>query len=206
MWKKQELNFKNLMMDYRLKTDIKSYFTKGKVYGKKGDRVKEVSKLEPQAIFKIFKHYSLNEVWDFEQVVQIAENLELKGKLPSGFMLLQPQSWSEDVWTDITRMRTLNGSQWSLGKEMHICPLQFDIVDRIIEQMSNPGDVVLDYFAGLFTVPLRAMMKGRKGYGIELKHEYFLDGVNYCKAEELKQGVPTLFELIEAEKEREEVA
>jgi hypothetical protein len=32
------------MMDYRLKTDIKSYFTKGKVYGKKGDRVKEVSK------------------------------------------------------------------------------------------------------------------------------------------------------------------
>lgn len=169
-----------------------------------GDRLldpEEINKLECADIFKLFKKHSLNEVWDFEQIVSIAENVEVQGKLPSGFMLLQPQSWSEDVWTDITRMRTLNGSQWSLGKEMHICPLQFDIVDRIVEQMSNPGDVVLDYFAGLFTVPLRAMMKGRKGYGIELKHEYFLDGVNYLKAEELKQGVPTLFEALKLEED-----
>lgn len=163
-----------------------------------GDRLldpEEVSKLECDQIFKLFKKHSLNEVWDFEQIVSIAENLEAQGKLPSGFMLLQPQSWSEDVWTDITRMRTLNGSQWSLGKEMHICPMQFDIADRVIEQMSNPGDLVLDYFGGLMTVPLRAIKKGRKGYGIELNPTYFLDGANYLKAEELKQDVPTLFDL-----------
>lgn len=163
-----------------------------------GDRLldpKEISKLECADIFKLFKKHTLNEVWDFEQIVSIAENVEVQGKLPSGFMLLQPQSWSEDVWTDITRMLTLNGSQWSLGKEMHICPMQFDIADRVIEQMSNPGDIVLDYFAGLFTVPLRAIKKGRKGYGIELNPTYFLDGANYMKAEELKMNVPTLFDL-----------
>ncbi|MDQ7947654.1 MAG: DNA methyltransferase [Pedobacter sp.] len=164
----------------------------------------EVATLEADAIFKLFKHHTLSEVWDFEQIVKIAENLEVQGKLPSGFMLLQPQSWSEEVWTDITRMLTLNGSQWSLGKEMHICPMQFDIADRVIEQMSNPGDVVLDYFGGLMTVPLRAIKKGRYGYGIELSPTYFLDGANYMKAEELKMDVPTLFDHIELIKKENE--
>ena len=79
--------------------------------------------------------------------IKIAETLELHGKLPTSFMLLQPQSWNDDVWTDITRMLTLNSSQWSKGKEMHLCPLQFDIVDRVIEQMSNVGDIVYDPFS-----------------------------------------------------------
>ena len=164
-----------------------------------GDRLldpEEVARLESDAIFKIFKTYSLEEVWDFEQVVQIAENVEAQGKLPPGFMLLQPQSWSDEVWTDITRMRTLNGSQWSLGREMHVCPFQIDIVERVIDQMSNPGDTVLDYFGGLGTVPLVAIQKGRKGYGIELNPIYWADGANYLKAEEQKQDIPTLFDLI----------
>ncbi len=164
-----------------------------------GDRLldpEEVAKLESDAIFKLFKTHSLEEVWDFEQVVSIAENVEAQGKLPPGFMLLQPQSWSEEVWTDITRMRTLNGSQWSLGREMHVCPFQIDIVERVIDQMSNPGDTVLDHFGGLGTVPLIAVQKGRKGYGIELNPIYWSDGSNYMKAEELKQSVPTLFDLI----------
>ncbi|WP_316851198.1 DNA methyltransferase [Pedobacter agri] len=159
----------------------------------------EVSRLESDAIFKLFKAYSLEEVWDFEQVVQIAETVEAAGKLPPGFMLLQPQSWSEEVWTDITRMLTLNGSQWSNGKEAHVCPMQFDIADRVIEQMSNPDDIVLDYFGGLGTVPLRAIKKGRRGYGIELNPVYFLDGAGYLKSEELKRNVPTLFDLTEKE-------
>jgi DNA modification methylase len=164
-----------------------------------GDRLlesNEVAKLESDAIYKLFKTYSLTEVWDFEKVVKIAETVETQGKLPPGFMLLQPQSWTPEVWTDITRMLTLNGSQWSNGKEAHVCPMQFDIADRVIEQMSNPGDLVLDYFGGLGTVPLRAIKKGRKGYGIELNPVYFMDAISYLKAEELKQNVPTLFDLI----------
>jgi DNA modification methylase len=47
-------------------------------------------------------------------------------------------------------------------------PLQFDIADRVIEQMSNEGDIVLDPFGGLMTVPFRAILKKRKAIGIEL--------------------------------------
>jgi len=81
----------------------------------------ELAKLEPDVIFNEYKRFSLEQVYDFEFNVKIAETLELHGKLPSGFMLLQPQSWSDEVWTDVTRMLTLNGSQWSKGKEMHFC-------------------------------------------------------------------------------------
>lgn len=164
-----------------------------------GDRLmspEELGKMEHSDIFQSFKDHSLNQIYDFEQHVQIAEELEILGKLPSGFMLLQPQSWSEDVWTDITRMLTLNGSQWSMGKEMHICPMQFDIADRVISQMSNPGDVVYDPFGGLMTVPLRAMLLERYGLGHELSPQYFLDGAAHCKAAEQKINVPSLFDML----------
>lgn len=167
-----------------------------------GDRLldpDEVKKLDADVIFKLFRDYSMKEVWDFETIVSIGENLEAQGKLPPGFMLLQPQSWSDEVWTDVTRMLTLNGSQWSKGKEMHLCPMQFDIADRVIIQMSNPGDIVLDYFGGLMTVPYRAIKHGRYGYGIELSPSYFVDGVSYCRAMEAEVSVPTLFDLVSEE-------
>lgn len=165
--------------------------------GDRGITPEELAKMEPSQIYQWFKNYTLSEIWDFEYVVKIAETLEVKGKLPSGFMLLQPQSWSEEVWTDVTRMLTLNGSQWSKGKEMHLCPMQFDIADRVIEQMSNPGDIVLDPFGGLMTVPYRAIKKGRYGIGIELSPQYFLDGAVYCKAAEQNVNMPSLFDVLE---------
>jgi hypothetical protein len=161
----------------------------------------ELAKLEPNVIFQEYKRFSLEQVYNFEFNVKIAETLELQGKLPSGFMLLQPQSWSNEVWTDITRMLTLNGSQWSKGKEMHLCPMQFDIADRVIEQMSNPGDIVLDPFGGLMTVPYRAILKGRYGLGVELNHSYFLDGAPYCRAAESDVTMPSLFDFISQEEE-----
>ncbi|MBG0514566.1 DNA methylase N-4 [Elizabethkingia meningoseptica] len=157
----------------------------------------ELAKLDHKNIFQEYKRYSLDTVYNFEHNVKIAETLDLKGKLPTSFMLLQPQSWSDEVWTDVTRMLTLNGSQWSKGKEMHLCPLQFDIVDRVIDQMSNEGDIVLDPFSGLGTVPYRAILKKRFGIGIELNSGYFFDGVSYCRAAEEKMNMPSLFDLLE---------
>jgi hypothetical protein len=78
-------------------------------------------------------------------------------------MLLQPPSWHPDVWTDIARMRTLNTMQAQKGKEQHLCPLPFDIVERLIRRYSNEGDLVLDPFAGIGTVPLEARKLGRRG-------------------------------------------
>jgi hypothetical protein len=148
-------------------------------------------------MFKVFRDISLNEVYDFEYHVAIGDALQVTGKLPTDFMLLQPQSWSEDVWTDITRMRTFNCAQSNKGKEQHLCPMQIDLARRVIKQMSNPGDRVLDIFGGLMTVPAIAVEEGRYGVGFELGHNYFLDGAVYCKAAEQKRKLPTLFDLIE---------
>ena len=156
--------------------------------------------LEHDQIFQRFKNWSLSSVYDFDFHVKLGETLEAAGKLPSGFMLLQPQSWSEEVWTDITRMLTLNGSQWSLGKEMHICPFQLDLVGRVIVQMSNKGDKVLDPFAGLFSVPKLAIELERYGIGYELNPTSFLDGVHYCQAAEAEKSTPTLFDTLEEER------
>lgn len=155
----------------------------------------EIVSLDHDQIFKMFREYSLNNVYDFEHHVKIGEALEEKGKLPVTFMLLQPQSWSDEVWTDITRMLTLNSSQWSKGKEMHLCPMQFDIADRVIEQMSNEGDIVLDPFGGIMTVPYRAILKRRYGVAWELNPSYFMDGAAYCKAAEMETNMPTLFDV-----------
>lgn len=164
--------------------------------GNRGLTPEDLKGLEHKSIFRMFRDYSLNNIYDFEHHVSLGEALEATGKLPSDFMLLQPQSWSDDVWTDVTRMLTLNGSQWSKGKEMHLCPMQFDIADRVIEQMSNEGDIVLDPFGGLMTVPYRAILQKRYGIGFELSPSYFLDGAQYCKAAEQKIGMPTLFDAV----------
>jgi hypothetical protein len=165
-----------------------------------GDRLltpEEYTGLDADVIFKLFKKYTLENVYDYEHHVAIGEVLEQKMKLPPGFMLLQPQSWSDDVWADITRMLTLNGSQWSKGKEMHLCPMQFDIADRVINQMSNEGDIVLDPFGGLMTVPFRAIKLRRKAIGIELSPSYFIDGATYCRMAEEQMSTPTLFDIAE---------
>lgn len=101
-------------------------------------------------------------------------------------------------------MRTLNTIQSVKGKEQHLCPLQFDIVNRVIEQMSNPGDIVLDPFGGLMTVPYCALNKGRKGWGIELSPVYFLDGAQYCAQAANNKQAPSLFDFLDDEQKADE--
>ena len=157
----------------------------------------ELVDLPHDQIFQLFRDYSLSEIYDFEHHVRIGEALEERGRLPVTFMLLQPPSWHPDVWSDITRMRTLNSFQSAKGREMHLCPLQFDIVDRLITQLSQSGELVLDPFAGLMTVPYCALRLGRRALGIELNPGYFADGAAYCKAAEMEMATPSLFDLDE---------
>jgi DNA modification methylase len=78
---------------------------------------------------------------------------------------------------------------------MHLCPLQFDIVDRLIVQLSMAGETVYDPFAGLGTVPLRALKLKRRGLGTELSPSYFDDAVWYLKRQEAEAAIPSLFDL-----------
>lgn len=117
------------------------------------------------------------------------------GRLPVTFMLLQPQSWHPDVWTDVTRMLSLNSQQAQAGREQHLCPMQFDIADRVIAQFSQEGETVYDPFGGLMTIPLRAVRLKRFGLGCELSPSYWADGVRYVEAMEKKLAIPSLFDL-----------
>jgi len=169
-----------------------------------GDRfptTEEIRSMPHGAIFKAFRRYGLENVYEYEQHVGIGEDMEEDARLPVTFMLLQPPSWSPDVWTDVARMRCLNGEQKHKGKQMHLCPMQFDIADRIINQLSAPGDIVFDPFGGLMTVPYRAIKLGRYGMGVELSKPYYLDGLYYCQQAAEKKAQPSLFDFLDAEEE-----
>lgn len=154
----------------------------------------ELEGLDQAQIFQMFKRHSLQNVYDWRHDVTIAEAVDASGWLPTTFMLLQPQSWHPDVWADVVRMRTLNTTQAAKGKDQHLCPLPFDIVERAIEQYSMDGEVVFDPFAGLGTVPYCAVKLGRQGLGVELANAYFLDACGYCYAAEREVSMPSLFD------------
>ena len=151
--------------------------------------------LDAAQVFQTFKRWSQESVYDYEANVALCDALAAKGMLPPGFMLLQPQSHSEDVWTDVARMRTLNTLQAAQDRVQHLCPMQFDIADRLITRFSMPGEEVADPFSGLGTVAHQAVKLGRRGYGTELSPVYFDESVRYLRALERKRSVRTLFDL-----------
>jgi DNA modification methylase len=154
----------------------------------------EMASYGPAKLAKMFTDYSLQNVYDHEFHVRIGEELDAMSALPSTFMSLAPGSHHQDVWHDVNRMITLNGAQTQRGLQNHVCPLQFDIVDRLIERYSNKGETVYDPFGGLMTVPYRAIKLGRRGRASELNTSYFFDGVQYLKAIEREVSMPSLFD------------
>ncbi len=146
-----------------------------------------------------YRKYSRDNIYDYAEHVALAKDLDAQDKLPASFMVVAPGSWTDTVWDDINRMRTLNTAQSQRRKQMHVCPLQIDTVDRLINRYTNQGETVYDPFAGLFTVPYCAIKLGRKGIGVELNTEYFRDGVGYCREAEAAKTAPTLFDFMEAQ-------
>jgi DNA modification methylase len=161
-------------------------------------RADEMAGYSAETLYRAFRDYNAKNLYDYDFHIRLGERLDAKGSLPATFMSLAPVSHHPDVWADVNRMRTLNGEQTRRKQNNHICPLQFDIVDRIITRYSNPGELVFDPFAGLMTVPLRAMKLERRGYGVELNPDYFTDGVKYLKIEEQDLNAPTLFDFEKA--------
>jgi hypothetical protein len=162
-----------------------------------GDRLlthDELKKIPVDKLQSTYRDFSRHEVYNYKDHIELSKYLDSKGSLPAVFMVVAPGSWSDLIWDDINRMRTLNGSQSAKNLQMHICPLQFDIVERLITRYSNLEDVVFDPFAGLFTVPYLSVKMGRKGIGIELNAESFHDGMEYMNAAENEWDAPSLFD------------
>lgn len=165
-----------------------------------GDRIptpEEIAEMKIENIQKAYRKYSRATVYNYSAHCRLAKNLEDSGKMSKEFMTVAPGSWTWEVWDDINRMLTLNANQIRKRAQMHICPLQFDIVERIIEAYSKPGDLVYDPFGGLMTVPMMAVKMHRRGYGCELNPDYFRDGVGYLQAAEDEIKEPTLFDFME---------
>lgn len=158
----------------------------------------ELAALPVEQRSRVFTQQTLEQVYDFDSHVSIGEKLHGRGALPATFMSLAPGSWHPEVWHDVNRMRTLNGDQKARNLQMHVCPLQLDIVDRLITRYSNEGDLVFDPFGGLGTVARQALLKGRRGRTVELNTGYFLDAVKYLEAAERDVTMPTLFDALSA--------
>ena len=165
-----------------------------------GDRLiskDELKEISVDNLQKAYRKYSRESVYNYEEHVKLAKELDKDGRLPATFMVVAPGSWNQlEVWDDINRMRTLNTTQSRRRAQMHVCPLQLDIVERIINRYSSPGDVVYDPFGGLMTVPMTAVKMGRYGKGCELNPDYFRDGVGYLQAAENEMDELTLFDFM----------
>lgn len=170
-----------------------------------GDRLVSKEELEGCSVDilqSVYRKYSRENVYNYHEHVELAKKLDENGKLPAIFMVVAPGSWNDlEVWDDINRMRTLNTTQTRRRQQMHVCPLQLDIVERIINRYSNEGDLVLDPFGGLMTVPMTAVKMKRRGYGIELNSDYFRDGVGYLQEAENDRVTPTLLDFFNLESE-----
>lgn len=107
------------------------------------------------------------------------------------------QRYASPVWTDINQTRTLQyRSARDEKDEMHISPLQLDVIERCIDLWSNPGDTVLTPFLGIGSEVYCAVNMGRKGIGIELKPSYFAQAVKNIA--QLKSATNSLFDRVEA--------
>lgn len=152
-----------------------------------------LKRLDLSDVLKIWKEVEHNERYDFKKHVEICERLDEIKKLPSSFMAVPPQANSTEIWDDITRMKTLNSTQAKKNLTKHICPLQLDIIERLIERYSNEGDLVADPFGGIMSVTYQAVKMGRKGFATELNSEYWSDGVKHLRSIAIKSQALTLF-------------
>lgn len=93
------------------------------------------------------------------------------------------QRYASSVWDDIRIDNVLpfNDAR-DPDDEKHVHPLQLDVIDRLVELYSNPGEVVLTPFMGVGSEVFSPVSLGRKGIGIELKDSYFKQATINLKA------------------------
>ena len=134
--------------------------------------------------------------YDHEEHVKLCEMVG--DRLPSRFMLFPTMVAADNdeyVWTDILFMRTLNMQNARRRLAKHVCPFPMDIPRRLVVRYSNPGDLILDPFNGLGTVPYVALEEGRRAMGVELNSDYYRISTQYLTELEINLSAPTLFDM-----------
>ena len=163
-----------------------------------GDRFmsyEELAASDMKSVFNRWREFDKKNIYSYDEHLKVCNDLEKSNKLSRLFMTIPPTSPTDMVWTDVNRMNTLNANQANRKKEKHICPLQLDIISRLINRFTMKGDVVDDPFGGLFSTAYKALEMERKAISAELNPSYYDDGLFYLKSIEYKINVPTLFDL-----------
>lgn len=97
---------------------------------------------------------------------------------PDEFPVSMWQEWASPVWMTIDQTNTLNVRDARDDADgRHMCPLQLDVIERVVKLWTNPGEVVMSPFGGIGSEGVGALTYGRKFVGVELKESYWRKGV-----------------------------
>lgn len=114
--------------------------------------------------------FTAEELWEYLQN-NFADHKDPKSNKLSHYIW---QRYASSVWDDV---RIDNVLPFRDAKEeddeKHVHPLQLDVIDRIVELYSNPGETVLTPFMGVGSEVYSPVSLGRKAIGVELKDSYF---------------------------------
>ena len=103
--------------------------------------------------------------------------------------------WAEPAWLDIKETDTFNTLEAKSEEDtVHICPLQKEVIRRLVLLYSNPGELVFSPFAGIGSELRVALKLGRRAYGCELKPEWYELAKKRCRQVSAVTAAPTLFQ------------
>ncbi len=92
--------------------------------------------------------------------------------------------WAEACWDDVIETDTLNVAEGrGEGDLKHVCPLQLEVIRRLVLLYSNPGEIVFSPFTGIGSEGFVALggkspktgkriAEPRRFFGCEIKAEY----------------------------------
>lgn len=106
------------------------------------------------------------------------------------------QKWASPVWMDIKRTDVLTAHEGTaMGDEKHICPLQLEVINRLVNLWSNKGETVFTPFLGIGSEAYMAVKNNRKAIGIELKDSYYETAIKNLNRLENKQKQTSIFDI-----------
>ncbi|MCD9188266.1 MAG: site-specific DNA-methyltransferase [Pyrinomonadaceae bacterium] len=110
--------------------------------------------------------------------------------------------WASGIWTDINEVDVLDGYRAAResDEEKHVCPLQLEVIRRLIRLYTNPVSIqsdvlILDPFGGIGSTLYVAIEQDRNAVQFELKESYHDQAVRNSDIALKLQNQTGLFEM-----------